>query len=374
MMVLLFWAMMLVVFAVATRIGRQFDLVPIVSQLLLATFGLPLLMLFWIEPHWQLSGAALIAPEWLKTLYGFAFALVLGNILSDVIELKMDRESLKIALPSFCIPFVCGLACAAWVLPEQHWLNALAIGLVFAITAIPVLYLYLKHIGYPLAATRRLVQTAILIDLACWTVFGLAQGSLHLSSLLLPLAGALLPLLFYACRIRRPLAYSLSFFGLLVVAEHYKLNALIFGIGYLSCMAWLKVALVPPLKTAWMNRLQTGLAIPLILTFGIVQINVSSALNSLSLVQFICAAGDAGRQQAAGQLAGPGLGWPFIPRRQPLEGKPAAQHSWFERNRLPQPAAATTVDQPGAVLRADADGPARHPAAGVGGPASNPFE
>ncbi|UZE29577.1 sodium:proton antiporter [Pseudomonas asplenii] len=287
MMVLLFWAMMLVAFAVATRIGRQFGLVPIVSQLLLATFGLPLLMLFWIEPHWQLSGAALIAPEWLKTLYGFAFALVLGNILSDVIELKMDRESLKIALPSFCIPFVCGLACAAWVLPEQHWLNALAIGLVFAITAIPVLYLYLKHIGYPLAATRRLVQTAILIDLACWTVFGLAQGSLHLSSLLLPLAGALLPLLFYACRICRPLAYSLSFFGLLVVAEHYKLNALIFGIGYLSCMAWLKVALVPPLKTAWMNRLQTGLAIPLILTFGIVQINVSSALNSLSLVQFI---------------------------------------------------------------------------------------
>lgn len=287
MMVLLFWAMMLVAFAVATRIGRQFGLVPIVSQLLLATFGLPLLMLFWIEPHWQLSGAALIAPEWLKTLYGFAFALVLGNILSDVIELKMDRESLKIALPSFCIPFVCGLACAAWVLPEQHWLNALAIGLVFAITAIPVLYLYLKHIGYPLAATRRLVQTAILIDLACWTVFGLAQGSLHLSSLLLPLAGALLPLLFYACRIRRPLTYSLSFFGLLVVAEHYKLNALIFGIGYLSCMAWLKVALVPPLKTAWMNRLQTGLAIPLILTFGIVQINVNSALSSLSLVQFV---------------------------------------------------------------------------------------
>jgi hypothetical protein len=35
-------------------------LIPIVSQLLLATVGLPLLMYFWIEPHWQLSGAALV--------------------------------------------------------------------------------------------------------------------------------------------------------------------------------------------------------------------------------------------------------------------------------------------------------------------------
>ncbi|WP_037006447.1 hypothetical protein [Pseudomonas asplenii] len=287
MLILLFWGMALAAFAVATRIGRRFGLVPIVSQLLLATFGLPLLMLFWIEPHWQLSGAALVAPDWLRTLYGCAFALVLGSILGDVIELKLDRESLKIALPSFGVPFACGLACAVWLLPEQHWLNALAIGLVFAITAIPVLYLYLKHIGYPLAATRRLVQTAILIDLTCWSLFGLAQGSLHLGSLLLPLGGALLPLALHGCRVRQPLVHGLGFFGLLVVAEHYKLNALIFGIGYLLCMAWLKVPLVPPLKPEWMSRLQIGVAVPLILTFGIAQINVHSALNNLSLLQFV---------------------------------------------------------------------------------------
>ncbi|WP_419737061.1 sodium:proton antiporter [Pseudomonas sp. COR18] len=287
MLTLLFWGLALAAFAVATRIGRRFGLVPIVSQLLLATFGLPLLMLFWIEPHWQLSGAALVAPDWLRILYGCAFALVLGSILGDVIELKLDRDSLKIALPSFGVPFACGLACAVWLLPEQHWLNTLAIGLVFAITAIPVLYLYLKHIGYPPGATRRLVQAAILIDLACWTLFGLAQGSLHLGSLLLPLGGALLPLLLYGCRIRQPLVHSLGFFALLVLAEHFKLNALILGIGYLFCMAWLRVPLVPPLKAAWMERLQTGLAIPLILTFGIVQINAHSALGSLSLVQFV---------------------------------------------------------------------------------------
>ena len=287
MLTVLFWLLIMALFAVATHVGRRVGLIPIVSQLLLASIGLPLLMLFWIEPHWQLSGAQLVAPVWLKGLYGLSFALLLGTILSDVIDLRLDRESLKIALPSFAVPFTCGLACAVWVLPEQPWLSSLAVGLVFAITAIPVLYLYLRHIDYLPAATRRLVQSAIVIDLTCWSLFGLAQGSLDLNSVLLPLAGAVLPLLMRALRIRHPLCYSLSFFALLVVAEHYRLNALIFGVGYLICMAWLKVPLVMPLKAEWRERLQTTLAIPLILAFGIVQINVHSALSEISLLQIV---------------------------------------------------------------------------------------
>lgn len=285
MMIALFWLLALLMFALATRLGRCVGLIPIVSQLLLATFGLPLLMVFWIEPHWQLSGAQLVEPVWLKTLYGLGFALVLGHILSDVIELDMDRQSLKIAVPSFCVPFCCGLACAFWLLPEQAWLSSLAVGLVFAITAIPVLFLYLHHIDYPPAATRRLVQTAILIDLTCWSLFAIAQGSLHLSSLLLPLLGACVPLLFRVLHLRQPRVYSLSFFALLVVAEHYTLNALILGIGYLFCMAWLKQPFVLPLNPELFKRLQNTLAIPLILTFGIVQINVHSAVSSLSWLQ-----------------------------------------------------------------------------------------
>lgn len=285
MMTLLFWLMALGLFAVATRIGCRFGLIPIVSQLLLATFGLPLLMYFWIEPGWQLSGAQLVSPVWLKNLYSLAFALLLGHILSDVIDLRLDRQSLKIALPSFVVPFASGLATAFWLLPPQPWISSLAVGLLFAITAIPVLYLYLRHIDYPPAATRRLVQTAILIDLACWSLFGLAQGSLHLSSLLLPLACAGVPLLLRLLGLRQPLLYSGVFFALLVVAEHYRLNALLVGIGYLLCMAALKVPLRLPLDAAWMQGLQTYLAIPLILTFGIVQINVHSAMNSLDWVQ-----------------------------------------------------------------------------------------
>ena len=149
MMIALFWLMALALFAVVTRVGQRWGLIPIVSQLLLATFGLPLLMYLWIEPGWQLSGAELISPIWLKNLYSLSFALLLGHILSDVIDLKLDRQSVKIAVPSFAVPFACGLAVAYWLLTAQPWLNSLAIGLVFAITAIPVLYLYLRHIDYP---------------------------------------------------------------------------------------------------------------------------------------------------------------------------------------------------------------------------------
>ena len=71
-----------------------------------------LLMLLWVQPHWQLDGAQLIAPSWLKTLYGCSFALLLGHILADVAQLRLDPQALKIALPSFAVPFACGLACA----------------------------------------------------------------------------------------------------------------------------------------------------------------------------------------------------------------------------------------------------------------------
>ncbi|UXZ96890.1 sodium:proton antiporter [Pseudomonas phytophila] len=285
MMIALFWLMALLMFVGATRLGRYFGLIPIVSQLLLATFALPLIMLFWIEPGWQLSGAQLVAPVWLKTLYGLSFAIVLGHILSDVIDVKMDRQSLKVALPSFAVPFLAGLGCAIWFLPAQPWISSLALGLVFAITAIPVLYLYLRHIDYSPEATRRLVQTAILIDLMCWSLFGIAQGSLNINSLLLPLLGACVPLLLRALQLRQPLVYSVTFFALLMVAEHYRLNALIFGIGYLLCMARIKQPWVLPIRREWFMGLQTWLAIPLILTFGIVQINVHTAMGNLGWVQ-----------------------------------------------------------------------------------------
>ena len=91
MMIAVFWALALALFTLASRLGKRLGLIPIVSHLLLATLVLPALMGLWVTPHWQLEGTALIAPAWVKALYGGSFALLLGHILIDVLALRPDR-------------------------------------------------------------------------------------------------------------------------------------------------------------------------------------------------------------------------------------------------------------------------------------------
>ncbi|WP_332821006.1 sodium:proton antiporter [Pseudomonas sp.] len=280
----LFWLGLLALFAAATWLGSRLRLIPIVSQLLLATLGLPLLML-WSAPH-GFGADELLAADWLKPLYGVAFTLLLGHILSDVIDLDLQPASIKIALPSFFLPFFCGLACALWLLPAQSLLGSIAVGLLFALTAIPVLFLYLQHLGYPPARIRQLLQAAIFMDLLCWLIFGLAQGSSAPATLLWPLLAAGLPVLFKLLPCRAARCNGLCFLALLLVMQQLKLNALVFGIAYLLCCAALRVPLRLPLPANVFAALQTWLAVPLILAYGLLQIDWHNAWLAYSWLQF----------------------------------------------------------------------------------------
>lgn len=285
MSVMLFWIGLLALFALTTWGGRKLGLIPIVSQLLLASFGLPLVML-WLGAPVGLDNAQVLAAPWLQSLYGVAFTLLLGHILSDVIDLRLQASSVKIALPSFFLPFFCGLGCALWLLPANGLLSAIAVGLLFALTAIPVLFLYLRHLGYDEASIRRLLQAAILMDLMCWSIFGLAQGSAAPTTMLWPLLAALLPLVLYLARVRAPLVYSLAFFALLLTLQQLKLNALVFGIAYLLVMAALRLPFRLPLPAGVFHAVQVWLAVPLILAFGLLQIDWHTAWQNYSWLQF----------------------------------------------------------------------------------------
>lgn len=287
MIVLSIWALILALFALSVYLGRRLGLLPIISQLLMAGLGLPLLVLFGIEPYWPPGVTALTSPLWVQALYSLAFALLLQQIIGEAIDLDFDRRSLLIALPSFALPFVAGVACAVWLLPDMSGLGRFSLGLVFAITAIPVLYLYLKHIGYPPQASRLLLQAAMLIDLTCWSLFGVASGVGRLDAMLLPLIAAFTPWLLYALGARRPLIYSLALFGLLVLAEHFSLNALLLGIGFVLNLAWLKIPAVAALPARWLRPLQSYLAIPLLLACGILKIDLHGALTELRPEQWL---------------------------------------------------------------------------------------
>ncbi|SDA49708.1 hypothetical protein SAMN03159475_0897 [Pseudomonas sp. NFPP33] len=273
MTVALFWLLALAIYAlVAVVAGRR--LVPIVGQLLVAALAIPALLLLWAEPHWQLSAAELLAPDWLNLAYGLCFALLLGYILSDVIDLDLSPACVKIALPSFLVPMLAGLACSFWLLPgERGWLSAVGIGLLFSITAIPVLYLFLQSIGYPADASKRLLHAAILMDFMCWSLFGLAQGSSQPATLLWPLLTALLPVLLRLLTLRHPSCYSLPFFTLMLLFQQLGLNALVFGIAYMLCLGYLKQPFVLPLAQRHWQLLMNGVAVPLILTYGVLRVD-----------------------------------------------------------------------------------------------------
>src|SRR3990167_6926245 len=284
MTIALAWLALLALFALVTWLGKRLRLIPIVSQLLLATLGLPLLML-WTAPM-GFGPSELLAPIWLEPLYGLAFCLLLGHILSDVVDLQLEPGSLQIALPSFFVPFFCGLACAVWLLPEQSGLATIAVGLLFALTAIPVLFLYLQHLGYPVAKIRQLLQAAIIMDLLCWLIFGLAQGSSDPATLLWPLLAAGLPLLLKLLPLRSALLNGSCFLALLLVMQQLHLNALVFGIAYLLLLTALRLPLRLPLPAGLLRWLQTWLAVPLILAFGLLQIDWHDAWLGYSAWQF----------------------------------------------------------------------------------------
>nr|WP_249186637.1 sodium:proton antiporter [Pseudomonas sp. KB-10] len=252
--------------------GRR--LIPIVGQLLVAALAIPALLLLWAEPHLHLSAAELLAPGWLDLAYGLCFALLLGYILSDVIDLDLSPACVKIALPSFLVPMLAGLAYSLWLLPgERGWLSAIGIGLLFSITAIPVLFLFLQSIGYPAADSKRLLHAAILMDFMCWSLFGLAHGSSQPTTLLWPLLAALLPLLLRSLRLNHPAFYSLPFFALMLAFEQLELNALVFGIGYMLCLGYLRQPFVLPLAERHWKLAMNGLAVPLILTYGVLRVD-----------------------------------------------------------------------------------------------------
>ena len=284
MTIALAWLALLALFALMTWLGKHLRLIPIVSQLLLATLGLPLLML-WTTPL-GFGARELLAPVWLEPLYGVAFCLLLGHILSDVVDLQLEPGSLQIALPSFFVPFFCGLACAVWLLPEQGMLADIAVGLLFALTAIPVLFLYLQHLGYPVAKIRQLLQAAIIMDLLCWLIFGLVQGSSDPATLLWPLLAARLPILLKLLPLRSAWLNGSCFLALLLLMQQLQLNALVFGIAYLLLLTALRLPLRLPLPAGLLRWLQTWLAVPLILAFGLLQIDWQDAWLGYSAWQF----------------------------------------------------------------------------------------
>lgn len=266
------WFFILSLLAIITIMGKKWGFLPIIIQLVAVLIIAPLMNL-WVAPHFHLNIHTLFFNDTVKILYGMNFSILFASILSDVIDIKIELSSLKIAMPSFVIPFFSGMGLAAYILNETSLINIVSIGLLSAITAIPVLYLYLKNMNYNDNRVKILMHSAIIMDILCWSIFALIKKDAHTSLTILSIVLGFIPFVLYMFKLKDSKIYSLLFFVLMIVLEYFKFNILMFGMIYMISLSFLKIEFILPINQKVYMNYQNYLAVPFILLYGVMQIN-----------------------------------------------------------------------------------------------------
>lgn len=285
-MIYMFWAILMIGMAFLTVIGKKFNIIPIVTQLLLSILLLPIIN-YSVFPLLNIGLSDFLNDSIVKSIYIFNFALLFGYILSDVIDLKYESKVLKISIPSFFIPFIAGFILSYFFF-SHNLLTDMAIGLLCAITAVPVLFIFLKNFNYDKQRTKLLIQVAIVIDILAWSILAIAKSSTHIENLIIVLLVGLTPFLLNFI-VKNQKIYSIIFFGSIILMEVLKLNSMLFGITFILSMAYLNIKFILPIKKESFILYQNYFAVPYILIYGIIQVNYSNfnVDNIWILVSFI---------------------------------------------------------------------------------------
>lgn len=272
-MIYLVWLSLMVGMIIFTIIGKKLNIIPIITQLLLAILLLPIVN-YSIFPTLNINVSEFLNDGVIKSIYIFNFAMLFGYILSDVIDLKYESKVLKISLPSFFVPFISGFILSYFFF-SHNFLTDIAIGLLCAITAVPVLFIFLKNFNYDKQRTKLLIQVAIVIDILAWSILALAKSSTNIENLIIVLACGLSPFLLKII-VKKEKLFSLIFFSAIVFMEIFKLNSMLFGIIFILSMAYLNIKFILPIKKDLFILYQNYFAVPYILIYGIIQVKYSS--------------------------------------------------------------------------------------------------
>lgn len=146
------------------NISKKIGVINIVSQLLMAMLIAPILMIKFPE----LNVFNIAKSEIVKEIYNFAFVFLMTYILHDNVDCKYQKKDIKLVLPSFFIPFFSGVIFSYFWLNAFNLNSAIVFGIIFSITAVPVLYLYLKDMKYSEEEIKFFMQSAIMIDIISW--------------------------------------------------------------------------------------------------------------------------------------------------------------------------------------------------------------
>lgn len=249
------------------NISKKIGVINIVSQLLMAMLIAPILMIKFPE----LNVFNIAKSEIVKEIYNFAFVFLMTYILHDNVDCKYQKKDIKLVLPSFFIPFFSGVIFSYFWLNAFNLNSAIVFGIIFSITAVPVLYLYLKDMKYSEEEIKFFMQSAIMIDIISWLLHSVFT-EFHVSIIYFIVISTMTSWMIF--KINKKLS-GLGLFILLLITSYIKGNVLLVGVFYVLTASYLKMEINLLLKDKVLEKANTNLFIPILLFIGLCKVNWS---------------------------------------------------------------------------------------------------
>lgn len=275
----LFFTIILTLIMLSTVIAKKINIVPITVQLI-STILFIVLLGNKVDINQIKSN--------LKLIYEINFVLILYYIFYEIQDLKITKKVLKISSISFFIPFIFGIIMSISLLGINVIKTEIVIGLLCSITAVPVLYLYLKDFNYEPEKIKLYLSVAILIDLLSWSIFSILSNNISIQSLLITFSFGLLPILLKYIKCNK-VVLGLLFYVLLLIADRYKLNLFLIGIIFILSVKHINSEIELPLSKNSMSLYKDFFAVPFILLFGFLQVKFPNSLGNIDLLIVVVA-------------------------------------------------------------------------------------
>lgn len=273
MMYVIFILSILAINIVLVTLGKKLNIINIVMQLVGAMIITPILTINY--PELQLQTIA--SSDIVKRIYDICFVILIAYILHDSIDCKYQKRDMKLVIPSFFIPFISGFICSILWLGEFNFQSAVVFGIIFSITAVPVLYMYLKGMNYSEESIKFFIQAAIVIDIISWIAHSLVSD-FHYSIIYLTIGAGILAFATY--KINKQ-ASGIVLLLMLMIASYLKSNVLLVGVIYVVTASYLKMPINLILSEKTINFLNNYIFIPLILFIGLFKVNWSGITPSI---------------------------------------------------------------------------------------------
>lgn len=249
-------------------VGKKLNVLTIVMQLVGAIIIAPIIAINYPQLHID----KLASQEIVKIIYDICFVILIAYVLHDSIDTKYDKNNLKLVLPSFFVPFFSGIICSIVWLGNFQLQPAIVFGIIFSITAVPVLYMYLKGMNYNAENTKFFIQAAITIDVISWIAHSMVSN-FHYSVIVLCFIAVI------AAYVTKKTNTHLSGIVLVVIlflASYLKSNVLLVGVCYVVTSSYLKMPIQLLFKETTINLFNNYLFVPVLLFVGLCKVNWGS--------------------------------------------------------------------------------------------------